>query len=64
MNLGVWARDVKETLLAESTPLAVIGCLPLSTTGRPGEKVERPIGGDYSTDTIRVKLICEDQDVL
>ncbi|MFT6614793.1 MAG: hypothetical protein ACJAXR_000756 [Halopseudomonas sp.] len=23
-----------------------------------------PIGGDYSTDTIRVELICENQDVL
>jgi hypothetical protein len=33
-------------------------------TIRPGEEVELPIGGDYSTETIRVKLRCEDQDLL
>lgn len=31
---------------------------------QPGAKAELPIGGDYSTETIRVKLTCEDNDLL
>lgn len=30
----------------------------------PGEEVELLIGGDYTTETIRVKLVCDDQDLL
>ncbi|QIB51809.1 hypothetical protein [Pseudomonas sp. OIL-1] len=33
-------------------------------TIQPGEDAELPIGGDYSTETIRVKLICDDEDLL
>ncbi len=33
-------------------------------TIRPGEKVDLRIGGDYSTEIIRAKLICEDSDLL
>lgn len=33
-------------------------------TLRPGEEVELRIGGDYTTEIIRVKLVCEDSDLL
>lgn len=33
-------------------------------TLRPGEEVELRVGGDYSTEVIRAKLICEDTDLL
>ena len=33
-------------------------------TLRTGEEVELRIGGDYSTETIRAKLVCEDTELL
>ncbi|MBQ0743564.1 MAG: hypothetical protein KBT85_09730 [Pseudomonas sp.] len=33
-------------------------------TIQPGEQAELRIGGDYSTETIRVKLVCEDKELL
>jgi hypothetical protein len=33
-------------------------------TIKPGEEVLLPVGGDYTTDIIRAKLICEDTELL
>lgn len=34
------------------------------TTLRPGEEAELRIGGDYTTEIIRAKLVCDDTDLL